>query len=161
MLLAAHGLRLFRTHYLTLVSIAVISTLTVIALRSDAFQRADRPTELPEFAKNPPPGTDIGLQYIQSVLWSPPSAELHLRSIVYYIYETEKQRNFLEVGLRNLANERFKLDEGGPEATNVLVRAATPLEDAAAQEAIMEAEELATAQGYDFEVVDLRKLWEN
>ena len=156
LLLAAYAFRLLRTHYLTLVSVAVIGVIALTALRSDAFRAADRPRELPAFAQNPPPGTDIGLQYMQSLIWSPPSAELGLRSIVYYIYQTEDQRFSLELGLRNLANERFKLDEGGPEATSHFVRAATPEELAEAEAEIAEAAERAAAEGFAFEVVDLR-----
>jgi hypothetical protein len=96
------------------------------------------------------------MQFTQSILWSPPSAELGLRSVVYYLYETEEQRLIMELGLRDLSRARFKLDEGGPEDTNVFVRIATPDEEAAASEELERAEELARLQGFTFEVVDLR-----
>ena len=153
---ALRGLRLLRHHYLTLFSTGIIATLAVVALRSDAFQSSGRPVELPAILRNPPPGEDIGMQFTQSILWSPPSAELGLRSVVYYLYETEEQRLIMELGLRDLSRARFKLDEGGPEDTNVFVRIATPDEEAAASEELERAEELARLQGFTFEVVDLR-----
>lgn len=153
---ALRGLRLLRHHYLTLFSAVVLVTLTVVALRSDAFQSSGRPPELPAILRNPPPGEDIGRQFTQSILWSPPSAELGLRSVVYYLYETEEQRRFTEMSLRELSRARFKLDEGGPEDTNVFVRVATPEEEASATQELAQAEELAKLQGFSFEVVDLR-----
>ena len=157
LLLTLRGIRLLRRHYLTLVSAAVIGALAVVAMRSDAFQSSNRTVpELPAFAQNPPDGKDIGLQVSQSIVWSPPQAELGLRSVVYFVYETEQQREILERGLRDLSRARYKLDVGGPEDTNVFVRAATPEEAAAVEAELMRAEELATLQGYSFQVVDLR-----
>jgi len=154
--LGSRGLRLLQQHYLTLFSLAVIATLAVVAMRSDAFQSSGRPPELPAILKNPPRGQDIGLQFMQSILWSPPSTELGLRALVYYLYETEAQREITEMGLSDLSRARYKLDEGGPEATNVFLRAATPEEEHAATLELARAEESARLQGFSFEVVDLR-----
>jgi len=155
-LIALRGFRLLRQHYLTLVSAAIIAALGVVAMRSDAFRSAGRPPELPAILQNPPDGRDIGLQYTQSIVWSPPAAELGLRSVVYFVYETDEERDILERGLSDLSRARFKLDSGGPEDTNIFVRAATPEEAAAVEQELTRAETLARAQGYSFQVVDLR-----
>jgi hypothetical protein len=155
-LLALRGFRLLRQHYLTLVSAAVIVTLGVVAMRSDAFRSSGRVPELPALVQDPPDGRDIGLQYAQSIVWSPPGAELGLRSVVYFIYETERERVILERGLSDLSRARYKLDTGGPEDTNVFLRAATPEEAAAAEQELVRAEALAHLQGYSFQIVDLR-----
>jgi hypothetical protein len=85
-LLALRGFRLLRQHYPTLFSAAVIATLAVVALRSDAFSDSGRVRpELPPIARNTFSGEEIGRQYLQSVISSPPEAELGLRSIVYFI----------------------------------------------------------------------------
>lgn len=158
--LALHGIRLLRRHYPTLFSAAVIATLAAVALRSDAFPSAGRPPEPLAGLQNAPRSADAA-QYIQSIVWSPPIAELGLRSIVYYIYETEHQRAAAEMGLGDLALARFKLDVGGPEDTNYFVRAATPEEEEAATREIAKAEELAKLQGYRFQIVDLRAYLSN
>jgi hypothetical protein len=156
LLFALRGFRLLRQHYLTLVSAAIITGLGVVAMRSDAFSNAGRAPELPAFVQSPPDGRDIGLQYAQSIISSPPAAELGLRSIVYFIYESDEERDILERGLSDLSRARFKLDSGGPEDTNIFVRAATPAEAAAVEQELTRAEALARAQGYSFQVVDLR-----
>ena len=156
-LLLALGFRLLLRHSPTLLSAAVIATLAVIAMSSDAFRSSGRAAELPASLRDVPDGEDIGMQVVQSILWSPPQAELGLRSFVYYIYEDEWQREMFERGLSDLSRARFKLDEGGPEDTNVFVRAATPQEADAAEQEITEAEEFARSQGYKFQVVDLRQ----
>jgi len=156
-LLLALGFRLLLRHSPTLLSAAVIATLAVIALSSDAFRSSGRAAELPAILRDVPDGRDIGLEVAQSILWSPPEAELGLRSIVYFIYEDDRQREMLEFGLGDLSRARFKLDEGGPEDTNVFVRAATPQEADAVEQEITEAEEFARSQGYKFQVVDLRQ----
>ena len=155
-LLALRGFRLLRRHYLTLISAAIIATLAVVSLRSDAFQSARRVPPAAAQVQDTLSAEDAALQYIQSIVWSPPTAELGLRSIVYYIYEDEPQRRAAEQGLGDLALARFKLDEGGPEDTNFFVRAATPQEEEEATEEIARAAELARAQGYRFQVIDLR-----
>jgi hypothetical protein len=156
LLIALRGFRLLRQHYLTLVSAAVIATLGVVAMSSDAFRSSGRAAELPAFAQNPPDGRDIGMEYTQSIIWSPPAAELGLRSVVYFVYETETERAVLERGLSDLSRARYKLDAGGPEDTNIFVRAATPEEAAAVEQELTRAEALVHAQGYSFQVVDLR-----
>jgi hypothetical protein len=159
-LFGLRALRLLRNHYLTLFSAAVLVTLTVITLRSDAFRSADRPAPAAVQLDQLPLASDYAY-YIQSIAWSPPAAELGLRSIVYYIYETEQQYEVMQSGIALLARSRFKLDEGGPEDTNFFVSAATPELEAAAFEEIERASELARLQGYRFEVVDLRKTASN
>lgn len=156
LLFVLRGLRLLRQHYLTLVSATIIATLGVVAMRSDAFRSSGRVPELPALVQNPPDGRDIGQQYAQSIVWSPPAAELGLRSVVYFIYETESDRAVLERGLSDLSRARYKLDAGGPEDTNVFIRAGTPEEAAAAEQELARAQELAQLQGYSFQVVDLR-----
>jgi hypothetical protein len=155
--LALRGFRLLRRHYLTLLSTAVIAALAIVALRSDAFSDSGRVRpELPPLAQNTFRGEDIGHQYLQSIIWSPPEAELGLRSIVYFLYEEDDQATMMQLGLRDLSRARYKLDEGGPEDTNIFLRVATPEEQAAIGDTLAEAETLARLQGYSFEVVDLR-----
>jgi hypothetical protein len=156
LLIALRGFRLLRQHYLTLVSAAIITALGVVAMSSDAFQSSGRAAVLPAILQNPPDGRDIGLEYAQSIISSPPAAELGLRSVVYFVYESENDRVILERGLNDLSRARYKLDSGGPEDTNVFVRAATPEEAAAVEQELTLAEALAKSQGYSFQVVDLR-----
>jgi hypothetical protein len=62
----------------------------------------------------------------------------------------------MEAGLRDLSRARYKLDEGGPEDTNIFVQVASPQEELAVKQTIAEAEAVARLQGYSFQVVDLR-----
>jgi hypothetical protein len=106
-LFGLRAFRLLRYHYLSLFSAAVLITLAVITLRS-----ADRPAQAAVQLDQLPLASEYGY-YIQSIAWSPPAAELGLRSIVYYIYETEQQYEVMQSGIALLARSRFKLDEGG------------------------------------------------
>jgi hypothetical protein len=151
-------LHVLRSHCLSLISAVVIAGLFVFAMTSDAFQdsgrSAGRAYTLSQ--RDLPPGEDIGLQYVQSIAWTPPTAELHLRSLVYYVFENEADSVLFQTALISLTRSRFYLTSVSVEETHFFIVASTPEEQIAADRLLATAAADADTQGFLFQVQDMR-----
>jgi len=143
LLFAAHSLRLLRTHYLSLVSAAVLSVLAFLVLTSDSFESRE-------------PGRSTATRSVQNESDAALAAQPRPRrpTVLFYVVEDGEQRDAIADAV---ASDRFAFDRGTPPVDYIVyLIAGTKDEEAQTIERLNFEEWAAQQGGVDMRVIDVR-----